>query len=637
VARGVKGRAEKTAIGEDSAHALVKQQFMDSEDQSLTERTESEVARDYYDGKQWTDAEVKKLSDRGQPVITDNKLRDKIEFMLGLERKGRTDPKAYPRNFPTDEMAAEGATDALRFVCDTNQWDFVRSAAAENIFIEGRGALDVCIDKKQSTKYPKIVVRKIAWDRFYVDPHSVLPDYSDAAFIGVITWMDYDEAAVMWPERTEFLDATLSDSSVNSETYEDRPIFFINAKNRKRVQVFEHYYKRRGQWWYCKFVAAGFLEDPVVSPYLDSDTGEPMHTYVAQALAREPKTGRAYGMGRRLKDLQDEWNKRRSKALHLLNVNQIHMEDGSAGTDAEAIERLRKEAARPDGVLSFLPGLKYDVVNGVELAQAQIQLMLLTGQALQTTGPNAALAGLSGELSGKAKQLDQQGGLVAIDSPLDAVKYMSLRVYRKIWHLVKQFWNTEMWIRVRDEEHVKFIGLNRRVLRGEIAAEALRDADMPDEVKQQKVAEIAADPEMQQEIVLNNIAEIDVDIAIDVSPDVMALQQEEFGVLAEVSKGRSDVPFMALIEASSLRSDTKRRVREQMSGANDPAQQKMAEMEAKMAELEVMVQTAIAAKTMAQAKQAEAAAAESKTDAAVKVAEFLTGANTPAEKQVRVS
>ena len=38
MARGVKGKPEKTATGEDSVHALVKQQFMDSEDQSLTDR-----------------------------------------------------------------------------------------------------------------------------------------------------------------------------------------------------------------------------------------------------------------------------------------------------------------------------------------------------------------------------------------------------------------------------------------------------------------------------------------------------------------------------------------------------------------------------------------------------------------------
>ena len=54
-------------------------------------------------------AEKEALKARGQPEITINKIADKVELMCGLERKSRTDPKAFARN-PTDEDKANAAT-----------------------------------------------------------------------------------------------------------------------------------------------------------------------------------------------------------------------------------------------------------------------------------------------------------------------------------------------------------------------------------------------------------------------------------------------------------------------------------------------------------------------------------------------
>lgn len=621
---------------EDATLTLVKQQFVDADDATIDERAEGDTARDYVDGKQWTAEEEKILADRGQPVVTDNKIKDKIEYLLGMERKQRTDPKAYPRNTPTDEGGADAATDALRYVADSNHWNYVRSDAADSMFVEGRAGIEIIVEKKLSrgsSGVPKIRQNSIPWDRLYVDPASMRTDYADKGFVGTVTWMDHDTAIAKWPGKKAEIEASYEIPTGSSQTFEDKPRWFTNTAGRKRVQVFDHYYLQKGEWWHCKFVAGGFVEEPAVSAYEDEE-GEPDCPIEVQAMYRERKSGRAYGAVRRLKDLQDDWNKRRSKSLHLLNTNQIVMEDGAAGSNDDSLARLRKEAARPDGVIQRVPGMELEIVNGRDLAAGHIQLMMLTGASLDATGPNAALSGNTGSISGRAKQIDQQGGLVAIDKPFDSIKFLSLRVYRHTWNRIRQFWTEEHWIRVRDEEHLKFIALNRKVTKAEIMAAELKNADMPDEEKAAILQRIATDPQYQETVVLNNVAEIDVDITIDESPDVMTLQQEQFAILADLAKGGVAIPPKALIEASALRN--KRKILDAMGGGDDPQQQAIAALQQKMGELEAMLKEAQIRKTISEVQKNEAATAESVVDAAVKTAEFITAPATP-KTQVSVN
>lgn len=618
-------------------HALVLAQFEDAENSTLESRAEAELHRRYFDGYHWTDEEIRILESRGQPVITDNKIKDKVEFLLGLERKTRADPKAYPRNVPTDEQSAEAATDALRYVADQNMFHYVRSNVAENMFIEGMGGIEVVIDTKYGGRAPKVCVRKIRWDRLYADPHSMECDYSDAMYKGFITWMDHDVALAKWPKKKDVLEACFAGGQETSETYDDKPRYYINTVGRKRVQVFTHYYKRAEKWFYCVFCKGGFLEEPRESPY-ENEFGEPECPLEFQAMYRDGDDGAAYGVIRRYKDLQDDWNKRRSKSLHLLNTNQIIMEDGAVGeaADPQAINKLRKEAARPDGVITHIPGTTLTIEKNLDLAQGHTQLMMLTGQALDATGPNAALQGTTGSISGRAKQVDQQGGQIQIDRPFDQIRFLTLRVYRQIWNRIRQYWTQEMWVRVRDEEQVKFTALNRPKMWAQIIAEQLQKMPWPDEEKAMILQQVAQDPKFRQVIMTNDVANLDVDITIDEGPDVVTLQQEQFQVIADLIKAGIQIPPKALIEASSLRN--KQKILSDMSGGDDPAAQEMAEMQKRLANLEALSKEAAIRKTMSEVEKNEAATAESQVDASVKLAQFTSGPEvTPAKTAVTVN
>jgi hypothetical protein len=287
-----------------------RQQFSDFVESTGDERKDAEINRDYFDNIQWDARKKAILLARGQPVITDNKIKDKVEYMMGVEQKTRTDPKAYPRT-PAHEQDSEIATDSIRYVFDLNRFSTIKSAVFQDLLVEGFGAAEVLFDKDKD----EVSIRKCRWDRLYRDPYSMEPDCKDARYFGLITWMDIERAKEKWPQAEGFLEVgPTTPARSTGETQDDKPRW-VDAK-RKRVQVFDHYEWRNKKLMKSIFCWGGYLEKPTECPYV-TDEGEydPPLKFVSAYVSRE---GRRYGLVSRYVPLQDEVNQRRSAALHAL-------------------------------------------------------------------------------------------------------------------------------------------------------------------------------------------------------------------------------------------------------------------------------------------------------------------------------
>src|SRR5688572_31103032 len=119
--------------------------------------------------------------------------------------------------------------------------------------------------------------------------------------------------------------------------------------------------------------------------------------------------------------------------------------------------------------------MRFEVERNLDLSAAHFQLLQEAKQALSSTGPNEALLGQSGAISGRAKELDQQGGTLQIGVLFDAIRDFQLRVARAVWNRIRQYWDSEMWIRVTDDERgLRFVPINRPLTKGDVAAKALR-------------------------------------------------------------------------------------------------------------------------------------------------------------------
>lgn len=530
--------------------SLCVQQFEEAEQATQDARQLAERDRDYYDEKQWTAAEKAALEKRGQPAVTYNRIKRKVSAMLGLERQTRKDPKAFPRN-PDDEAAANAATDALRYVCDDNRWNDKRSTAAKDLAIEGTCAIKVGVRQTKEGIDP--VLSRVAWDRFYYDPHSVEFDFADANYMGEVVWMDLADAIARFPDAQDVLETTVS-SAQGSETYDDTPKYRMWADyRRKRVRICEHYYRDGEGWKFCLFTKGGYIVEPMPSPYLGDD-GQPECPIKAVSLYVD-RDGNRYGEVRTMIGPQDEINKRRSKALHLISQRQVRVSPAVAQDPNE----VRRELARPDGVFVGDAG-EVEILPTNDMASANLQLLQEAKAEIDLLGPNAALGGKNQqEASGRAIIAQQQGGMTELSTYLDCIRTLSLAVYRSIWARVRQHWTGPRWVRITDDQrNLRFVGINQPVTA--LQAEAKRLGVSKDNMQQADpqavgyLQTLANLPAGQQIVgVENAVAELDVDIIVDEGIDSPTIAAEQFEQMLKLAGGGLPIPPDVLIEASSLK------------------------------------------------------------------------------------
>ncbi len=561
--------------------------FEESEDSSYEARKLSERDRDYVDSKQLTDDELKVYKKRGQPPVIDNRIKTKVDYLVGLEKQQRIDPKALPRT-PKHETDADGATEGLRYVAEEQDYDSKRSGVWRNMLVEGTGGIGVSVIESidyQGQPGVEIKIQRYAWDRLFFDPHSSETDFSDAGYLGAVVWMDYDDALAMYQDNAEavdILDATLT--TAPSDTYDDKPKHTLWAdKKRKRVRICQIWVKRDNDWFFAEYTKGGILKAGP-SPY-KTDKGESDCELIFQS-AYVDRDNNRYGLVREMITLQDEINKRRSKSLHLLSSNQTIYEKGAISN----VEKFRSEKAKPDGTMEVAPGAlrekAIETISGADLATAHFSLLQEAKNAIDLKGPNAtemgdkAGAGGSSSASGRAIIASQQGGMIQIGDLMDSLRHLDKRVFRAIWNRIRQYWTAEKWIRVTDDEqNVKWVGMN---------------------VDPQMVQQYMQDPETAAKIkgVVGSVAELDCDIIIDEAPDSLTPQLEQFQSLVELKKFDTDgeIPFKSIVRAApnlkgkqAILNDMEQ-IAQQKQQASQPTQQlQMRGAQAEVAETESKV------------------------------------------------
>lgn len=607
----------------DEEHGTLVRYVNDADDASIHSRELAEKSRSYYDSVQWSDAEVAKLKAQKQAATVINRIKPKIDGLMGMEHANRTTAKAMPRT-PKHSKGANAASEAVRFVLQDNMYERHRSDAWENLTIEGTAGIEIMVkdaSKKQNAKPPrpresdgnfKIVARHIMWDRLIWDPHSRRKDFSDAKYLGQVVWMDFEDAVAMHPEAQDVFESMQE----GSRTYDDKPRWMDTA--RKRVKIVELYYRKQdGNWWYACFTRGGFCTKPMKSPYVNEE-GESQHAYEFASLFVDRDGGR-YGAVKQLLDIQDEINKRRSKALHLMSVRQTF---GTAGAVAD-LNKARQELAKPDGHVEFAFGelnKDFGVLPTGDMAQAQFNLLTEAKAEIDSVGANAASFGKDKTIqSGVALRQRALTGQTELAPMFDVLKNLDLRVYRKIWNRVKQYWKEEMWLRVTDDEqNLKFVGLNRKMTKGEVvlegAQEQVQAGKMPPEAMQALQQRVASDPTMaEQADTQNDIVELDVDIVMTDVPDTVTQEVEDFQAMAEMVKSGFPLPPKAVIMSSPL--SNKEQILKMMEETPQVSPEQQKQMQQLQEQAKKLTEENQSLKQDQQAEQAKLALAKAETEA----------------------
>ena len=530
------------------------------------------LASRYYHSKQWTDAEIRELERRKQPVTTKNRIKRKVDFLVGVEQRLRRDPKGFPRN-PSGEKAAHVSTAALRYVADSTKWQAISSAASRDALIRGIGVIwqGIKIVKGQ----PEVRKHWVPADRFFYDPRSEQPDFSDARYLGEWQWLDMDEAMEMLPfaaETIQLLGSSGSNGSFSALPQEfDRHTewhTWIDYKE-QRIRVVLIWYKHKGSWLYDYLVGPMSLcaeEHDCQSPYMGEDD-ETSHPYTAWSPYIDER-GDRYGVVRDMIPVQDEINKRSSKMLNMLSVRQTMGREGAILD----IDKMKQEMARPDGHVVVNGGLdeNFRIIDQSAQISGQFELLQEAKGELENLGPNPGLVGRGVERqSGRAILAQQNSGMTELSPVFEHLREWKLSVYRKDWNLIRQFWTDERYIRIADDPRaVEFLAVNR----------------------------IVQDPETNQMQMENVLSEMDVDIILDEGPDTITMREELLEQLSQL--GPEAVPAELMIELSAI--PEKDMILKRLREAKAPPPE-LAALQERMAQLEQAAAAAKVDETIAKA------------------------------------
>jgi hypothetical protein len=576
------------ASNEEEDIARFRKMLRDYVDLKSDEIKERRISWAYYHAKQWTAEEEKKLDDRGQPLITYNRVAKKINGVIGLLERLRQDPKAYPRT-PAHEQGAEVATQCLRYVLDASQWESQLSEVALDLCVAGIGGWELSLERTDDGSRDPILTRQPS-DTFFYDPRSLKHDFLDAHFKGVAKWMREDEAKTFLPQSADLIAAsveTLANGTDVDAMTPDTDNLWWDAEL-KKLRVVEVWYRENGRWLYAIYTGTAILHHGE-SPFKDSK-GASACRYIMQS-ANVDEKGNRYGFVRNLKGAQDEINHRRSRALHAFNTKQVIVEEGVV-TD---IEKLRAEAHRVDGVVTMGEGQsgKLKIQSNTDIALANVQMLQEAKEEIENFGPNPALIGQGlDNKSGRAIALLQQAAIAELGPFIVRVRAMKLRCYGQTWEAVRENWRTPRYIRLTDDEGLAgFLAVNQP--------------------RQDEFGQVVG--------VENPIGKVLVDFVLDEGPDTVTLREDAQQAIGQaMSAGGQAIPApvmtqlsRALISSMNLPAGDKKRIMaaydqlEQQAQQPDPVQQQAVQIELAQGAAKVKETEANTVLKLAQAGQAQ--------------------------------
>lgn len=510
----------------DSTEALKRRDkiidwWCQARDAQSVNRMEQALDHEYYDGLQWSDEDRRVLQARGQAALVFNKIAPTVNWVCGTEKKTRIDSRVVPRG-SEDTEPAEAKTKLLKYLSDVNRVGFHRSKAFQDAVISGVGWMEHCIVADPDDE--PLRVRSEDWRNVWYDHLAVELDLSDARYLFRSKWVDEDLAAAMFPDRAEVIRAAATYLANNAWTDDDefytansslilqdgRPASahlssasteYVNAQNRRtRVKLVE--------CWYREPAACKCIKGKAIGPENGSlfDESDPYHTFavdngmatVVDALKlqvrcaiftgnsllwegpspyqhnrfpfvpiwcyRRKRDNAPYGVVRGLRDVQDDLNKRRSKAIWLLSNNQMVYERGAIGD----LDAARDELSAPDGMVELENGGLNRVLirDQPQLAEWQVRLMQDNEKQIQDVAgvTDENLGHDTNAKSGKAIQARQQQGHVVTAGIFDNLRLAVQMSGELQLSLIEQFYDTQKTVRIlgNDAKDMEFLELNVR-------------------------------------------------------------------------------------------------------------------------------------------------------------------------------
>jgi hypothetical protein len=441
----------------------------------------------FYEGDQWTAFEQSMLEERGQPVVTENLIKPKVERLLGQFQRQHSTVQTMGRNVSVDEVTANAASDIFRWVDQTNGTEFEEGEVVKDKFIGGFGVLEAC-SYPDPLGHTKITIRNENPFYIFPDPHSRRYDWNeDAKFIARSKPIDLDDAIALWPDKASALRACCSTYNLSNVYGIVDPTVMKQAHwnyfdpYRQRLRPVEIYFKRKvmkrvvitpdgvrveldylGPRQAMSQAPEGSTLEKVESEemwlgiycgglliyhdrFQDQDGMFPFIPYYGD----RKKSGEPFGVVRNLVSISKEINKRRSKALHLLSTNQAVVGQNAVEDWAE----FASEKARPDGVMKVRKLDEIELIKNQDMGASQMSMHAESKQAFNmVSGDDPTNQGAASQMRSGVGKAREQMATDLVNMPLFTNIRRSRRIkLKKVWGLVSQHFTEDLIFQITDD------------------------------------------------------------------------------------------------------------------------------------------------------------------------------------------
>ena len=474
-------------------------------------RVECMMDHDVYDGDSWSDEDKAIIEARGQIAVNFNRVKPTCDWLIGSEKKNRIDFNVLPRT-EEDSKGAETKTMVLKYLSDVNHLPSERSQAFKDAVLSGLGWLEA--GKCNEPGEEPIFIDYEDWRNIWYDPLSVRLDMKDCRFMFRRKRVDLDVACAMFPEYNQELKISVQNSQNCNywSDYSDEPETDLEANienmgysetgeysGRTRIELIECWYRtpesvevlKDGSENIGTLQGVKYLPNVAEHKHLVSngyattsnsirmvmrcmifsgklvlqDTESPYNhgrfPFVPIWGYRKKRNNAQYGVVRNLRDIQDDLNKRRSKALFILATNQVIMDDGAV----EDIEELEQEVSRPDGIIKKKAGYELTLNNDRSLAREHVEMMSQDAEYIESVGgvTDEQLGRETNAVSGRAIERRQEQGNVVNSELFDNLRVSTQLLGEILLSLVEQFYTEEKVIRLTNEKNQsEFISINQQ-------------------------------------------------------------------------------------------------------------------------------------------------------------------------------
>lgn len=456
-------------------------------------RKEQAEDEDFYDNIQWSAEDKATMEERGQIPLVYNVISNAVDWVLGTERRMRTDFKVLPRRKDGGPQA-QLKTQLLKYLADVNSTGYDVSRAFADAVKTGLGWVEDGVQNDEDGE--PVYSRYESWRNILADSASIERDLSDARYVFRQKWVDEDIAIAMFPARKGTIQSSVdSGARIGLEDDGDEPMDALeesldsvqdgiyDAQHlRRRVRLIECWYRTPVK---AKRLRGGDFSGEIFdqgSAGHNADVNEGRATIIEATVYRmhvaimtteallfasespyrhnqfpfTPVWGKVrgrdnqpYGMIRGMKDIQVDINKRAAKALHILSTNKILMQQGAV----EDIDEFAEENARPDSILVVKDINQIKMGADRELAPAHLDLMARSIQMVQTQSgvTDENMGRQSNATSGKAIQARQDQGSLATSNYFDNLRFARQLQGAKQLSLIEQYFTDEKQFRITNQ------------------------------------------------------------------------------------------------------------------------------------------------------------------------------------------